>query len=466
MKDFVIMRMHDAVVRTYELNKLIGNINLASFVDLFSVADLDANPRAAKRSSLTDSIEETLENEPETFQFMSKGILIGARKVDALERGRFRIAFEDPQLEGILDGGHNCLAIARFIIGLSCDDGKELLSRGRRWEDLKEIWDENIDEIEAFKKELPDIRIPVEIIYPGNGDYAEEQFQDKILRINAARNNNAQLTEETKFHKRGFYEEIKANIDPVIAGDVEWKANEGGRIKARDLIALSLIPLSVLPDKLPTRQAAENPQMIFAQKGQCVALFNKLDGDEEVVSSVKGQIVEMKHQGMKSALKLMRDMPRLYDLVYELLPAAYNKTSQRFGGMRCVRIWAGTKKYTENKGFKFNKYLPKPAKTKFYENETKHDYPDGFVYPILFGLTSIMSHDGGKVSWKTDPDEFLRANIAEVLQSYWAIIEGQNFDPAKVGKSKGAYQLAAQVFTSAYNSVLLNKLLSERKKRS
>lgn len=462
MQDPIIIRVQDAVIQSYELRKLVGNTTLASFVDILTSADLEANPREAKRSGLTDDIEESLEQEPETFHFMTKGVLIGARRVEQLERGRFRITFEDPQLEGILDGGHNSFALGRFIIRRTVENWKEVLRGVRRWEDLKEAWGRNLDAIEGGKKDLPEIRIPIEVVFPGDGVEAEENFQDKILRINAARNNNAQLTEETKTNKRGGYDEIKAVLDPAISAAVEWKANQGGRIKARDLVALCLIPLSRLPGDLPTRQVAASPTIVFSQKGQCVALFNELIERADVAERVKGDIVEIKHPGVRSAIGLMRDLPRLYDLVYELIPQAYNKASQRFGGIRSVRIWDGVEKYEEGRRNKSNKYLPKPARTKFYQREVDYDYPDGFVYPVLYGLTALMTFEDGTLRWKTDPDAFVRTHLEVFMQSYWGFIQGQGYDPAKVGKQSGAYTLMTTLFGSAYNDALLQRLLSER----
>lgn len=460
MKNSIIIRIYDASVQPYGLKKLVGSTNLASFIDLIEVADLEANPRAAKKSNVTDDIEESLETEGEIFHFMSKGVLIGASKVESLDRDRYRLTFEDPQLEGILDGGHNTLAIGRFILSKILEDGSDVIRSVKRWEDLKQKWADFNDEISAGKKDLPEIRVPIEIVYPGDGENAEEYFQDKILRINAARNNNAQLTEETKAAKQGKYDEIKNALDPILVNEIEWKSNAGGRIKSRDIVALSLIPLSKLPG-LPTSQVADIPTVIFAQKGQCVALFNRLLDVEGVAAPIKGQILEIRHAGVKSALRLMRDLPELYDLIYELMPGAYNEISPGFGRISCVRQYAGEEKYRENK----KKYLPKKAKTKFYQKEVDYDYPEGFIYPIVFGLTALMEYDPKtkQVQWKTDPRVFVRKNLGKVMQSYYSMIQGQGYDPAKVGKTKGAYSLVVTLFEGAFNEDLIAKLKSAGK---
>src|SRR3546814_4220658 len=48
-----------------------------------------------------------------------------------------------------------------------------------------------------------------------------QQFEMSVLDICAARNNNAQLTQETKSNKLGFYTEIRERLDSAIASRVE-----------------------------------------------------------------------------------------------------------------------------------------------------------------------------------------------------------------------------------------------------
>ena len=96
-----------------------------------------------------------------------------------------------------------------------------------------------------------DFLVPVELLVPSNPEdvRAVQQFEMSVLDICAARNNNAQLTQETKSNKLGFYTEIRERLEPSIAARVEWKSNEwesseARPIKVRDLLALAWIPLN------------------------------------------------------------------------------------------------------------------------------------------------------------------------------------------------------------------------------
>src|SRR3546814_8421165 len=99
-------------------------------------SDLEANPRAAKIGSVTNAIVESLEETPELFPFKSKGILIGTSSYEALQRNRFELTFDNPESEGILDGGHNMLAIGVHMLAAVTDE-RELGSISL-WEEMTE----------------------------------------------------------------------------------------------------------------------------------------------------------------------------------------------------------------------------------------------------------------------------------------------------------------------------------------
>ena len=460
MKNSPIIRLSDAVSQAQKLRKLVGNIPLTSFVDLLYVADLEANAREASTGIVTEAIEDSLENQSELFHFKTKGILAAASQVDELDRGRFRIHFANPALEGIIDGGHNSLAIGRFVLKsvlteLHGEDEAESVVKGiRRWSQLREKLTEYEREIKENLDCLPDAYIPIEIIYPAKGDPdSVDYFNDQILIINAARNNNAQLKEETKAHKKGLYDELKDNVDPKISEQVEWKSGQGGRIKVRDLVALSLIPLSKL-DMQTTKAVRENPAVIFSSKAQCIKIYNDIMAND-VVEKVQGDIVKIVDPGVKSALQMMRDIPRLYDLVYELFPKAY---SRGFGKMNGVRMRGSAEQRKKNPKM----YLSRPAKTRFYQKEVDYDYGEGFIYPLIVALRELMTVDSsGELSWKTDPEKFIMENINAVMSTYKDMIAGLNYDPAKVGKTKGAYNLVAHAFTHQLDAEELERLRAQ-----
>ncbi len=443
----VILRFDEVSARDkYVLRRLEGTVTPESMIRLITTADLKANPREAKVGDVTEEIEETLTNSPQLFPFKSKGLLLAAADAVPLERQRFELVFEDEDIEGILDGGHNLLAIALHILRLALGaDGEKALRKIRRWEDVIDVWAANLNTIEQMKG-LP-FFTPVEVVYPQKGAKGRDDFQDAILAVARARNNNAELTEETKANKSGYYEAIREALDPKLVDEIEWKTNDGGRIKVRDLVALSWVALSKLKEngeKLPGVEDFD-PVTIYNSKGSCVAALNELMESDKVSLKSKGEMRQLTHEGVKSAFSLMKDLPRLYDLIYTEFPEAYNHASAGFGRIESVYIWDQTKAKSNDP-----KYLRRAPRTKFYRSECKYDFPDGFIMPLVWSLSELMTYKGGRVAWKSNlnPERFIRDNLARTLQVYYGMINLAGYDPQKVGKTSSIYTLAANDFQS------------------
>ncbi|MFA6984978.1 MAG: hypothetical protein WC213_02055 [Arenimonas sp.] len=442
----VILKFDEFSLSTrYSLRKIEGTINAESMIRLIDIADLHANPREAKTGAVTDAITETLDTSPDLFQFKSKGILLASANCRELERSRFEISFHDEDIEGVLDGGHNMLAIAMHILrqGLGEKESRKALRSVRRWEEVAEVWAKYRTEIDDVKKDL-NFFVPMEIIYPQDSAEGRDAYESAILEIAQARNNNAQLTDETKANKAGYYDAIRDSIDPNLVSEVEWKTNDGGRIKARDLVALTWIPLSALPESLNLPGVnGFNPVNIYRNKGYCVSAFNTLMQSDEVSKKTKGDIRELHHPAVISAIGMMRDLPQLFDFVYGLFPDAYNDVSPGFGRISSVRIFENGKYNAKEK-----KYLAAPAKTKFYQADAKFDFPEGFIAPVVWALRELMEFKAGELVWKTDPRKFLESNLRKFMQVYHGFISMANYDPQKVGKTNSTYQLACNDFKS------------------
>lgn len=441
MRNF-ILKVKDCQTQEGKVNKVIGNATLKSFVELITNSDLDANPRNARKSSVTESISETLHEAPELFQFMSKGVLLAAHSAEKLDRSRFRLSIKDSSKEGVLDGGHNTFTIGRFILEKT---GYPQLELVRSWENLKEHWGNHINEIVKLRDTLPDILIPVEILHPASGPSGIEDFEDSILQISAARNNNAQLKETAKANQAGLYSILKENIDCSLSEHIEWRENDGGRIKAPDLVALSLIALSALPpEEYPIVETIRsNPNVIFSSKGQCVKIYNDFMRQEGVTRRISGdRTVEIIDPKVKSALALIKDIPHLYDLIYKNFPKAYNNASPGFGKITSVRTLDPAKWKNDKKN-----YMRQAAKTKFYQYDVDYSYPDGFIYPLVVMLSELMEINDNLIVWKKNPGYFIENKLSIILKSgYQSIIKAQDYDPGKVGKEKGAYELVATMY--------------------
>lgn len=452
MQDVQVILKFDEVSERdrYKLRRIEGTITADSLIRLITIADLEANPREAKVGSVTEDILESLDLEDQLFQFKTKGLLISAGQCERLDRNRYRLSFTDKEIEGILDGGHNLLAMAIHFLRNSVDDWKKISRGKKRWEEVKDLWTPHSKDVEA-QKDLFEFLTPVEVVYPQDDATGRDEFESAILDIAQARNNNAQLADEAKAHKKGHYEFLKDVLDPKLVDQIEWKTNDGGRIKARDLVALAWIPLKRLGEDHLPGMSEINAVSIYRNKGICVRAFSKLMDDKRVTSPLKGDIRELHHPGIKSALEKMKEIPKLCDLIYKRFPAAYNSKSPRFGGILCVRRYeeGKTKKANGRKVPREKGLLSRPPKTKYYQEVCEYEYPDGFIMPLIWALSELMEVKNGKLEWATDPIKFIERNLDQTLNVFQSIIQVSNYDPQKVGKQKGCYEIAAEQFGNA-----------------
>lgn len=437
MTKSVVVRFNEFCIQenSTPLNRLSGYMLGSSMVDLIDeflnekyssdeMQLLESNPRNPKRSSITTDIIESLNEKKELFPLMSKGILISSASCKKLERNRFEISFSNPKVHGVLDGGHNTLAIALYFLEKAGAFDSEI-RKVKRWSDLKALWNAYSTVIEDAKKTI-DFLVPSEIIYPKSEVIDEADFVTSIMEIAQARNNNTQLTEETKANKKGYYEVIKKFVDPNLYDKIEWRTNDGGRIKVRELIALCLTPLS------KTEIGKDiNPVHTYSSKAECVRMFERIITAPGVSEPAKGDfLIEVVDKEIISALAMIGRLPELYDLIYEKLPDAYNKSSEgKFGRISSVTM-------TENGKV--------AAKTKYYGRVVDYSYPDGFVMPLVYSLRELMGkNEKGELFWLIDPVQFINAYLGDVMSNFGElVIKMSNYDPQKVGKNRGSYGAA------------------------
>lgn len=438
-------------------NSIAGIKRYTGFVrgrDLYALFDhvtLEANPRSAKVGSVTNAILESLEKTPELFPFKSKGILIGTARYEALQRNRFELIFENPDSEGILDGGHNMLGIGIHMLSAVAD--KRELDRISLWEDMKELWDTHREELEAVREHF-DFLVPVELLVPSNPDdvQAVQQFEMSVLDICAARNNNAQLTQETKSNKLGFYTEIRERLDPTIAARVEWKSNEwesseARPIKVRDLLALAWIPLNKANEAgLLPLDISVTPQNIYRNKGECSKQFDKLMLDPRVSEPRDGPTHELTNETVASCFDILADLPALYDQIYEEFPNAYNSDNYRFGSSTIVKIYDPVKRETAKDK---TAYVVTQPTTHFLNHSVYYRYPDGLIMPLVYGLKGLMEIRDKRVIWATDPGFFLTRYLGDIAGAYRLVLDMARFDPQKLAKNQASHEFAVGEFEKA-----------------
>lgn len=448
-----------------DITRLVGLMPARDIIGLIDRASLEANPRESKLGPVTDAIQDSIiEDEQSTetlFPFKTKGILIASANYIALDRNRFELWFTDKKTEGILDGGHNTLAIGAYILSQAAlAAGATVPTRKSMaiWDKFKNEWENRSDQLDAYALELRtddgkkslkdrkisilDFKVPVELLVPTDPDdeLCIESFKRSLLSICDARNNNVQLEEGTKANQEGLFETLKhlfRERDPEFERQISWKTNDGGRIKSRDLAALAWVPLSRTTYASGDDRIIEPPapSQIYSGKARCLDKYIELMRNDIVTKEVGATQRELINEQVLSALRLATDMPRLFDLIYKMIPSNYKGS---FGKISAVK----------KMGNKTGAY-----KTPFYEMETDRPVPDGFVYPLVNSLRALVEIDNEthKLYWGMDPFEFIKTpEFANVITVFSGVIQQSDYDPQKVGKGAMSYSSAEQGVELAY----------------
>ncbi|MFD0702850.1 hypothetical protein DMP06_01590 [Slackia equolifaciens] len=443
-----------------DMRKISGFVKIRNFIDIIDALDLEANPRNSKVGNVTNEIQDSIRLTPELLPFKTKGVLLAASKYEELERNRYRVSFEDAETEGILDGGHNTLAIGLYILHSAYEAVGGAFPKGvSTWGDFKEVWIENrqiidkyqqmIQDAQATGKELPGnlgAYIPVELLLPiESGDYeAEAAFRSNLFDICVARNNNVQLTVGTRANQQGYFDTLRALFaerNPFLEEKIEWKTNEGGTIKIADIVALAWVPLSLInpvKDEAGREVNPPAPNNLYSGKGGCLKSFERLMSSPDVtIEPVNGYRRELNNTSVFSAFKLAVQMPELYDYIYKMFPTLYNRAGGSYGRITAV------KKLNERK----TKVTP------FLGEEVETLSPDGFVTPLAYGLQALMDVrvENGKqiVFWSVDPMPWLEKNLEVVVESYADVLAPWGYDPQKVGKAPQSYTTALRAYKMA-----------------
>jgi len=420
------------------MQKITGTAKARSLVPLLSMKDVLApNPRLPKIHSVTYSIMESIQNSPSLFQFKSKGILLGSTEYRELDRKRFVVSFNDI-VEGLQDGGHNLLGLGMHILEHEAEFMPSDLKKIRRWEDFQEFWFANESAIlTAIRANVEndvstlDFSFPLELLVPIRelDEIEEREYMDSLLSICAARNNNSELTNETVNNRQGIYEQHKKAM-PKYGDDVEWRTNDGGRIKVRDVVSVTWVALQKLD--LPIKHGVTSVK-IYSSKGDCSKQFGLLMKHKDVSSAEAGSIFELKNPGVGSAIAMSERLMDLFDLIYEKFPIAYNKVGS-FGKIKPVRWYADGD--SENP-----KTLKRQPVTPYGQRPVKYSYPPAFIYPIFCGLKALMMVDGNKIIWEVEPEEFIEDHLEEVVKTLKSLMEVAHYDPQTIGKMSAAYSL-------------------------
>lgn len=444
-----------------EITKIVGLTKAKYLVPVIDLLDLEANPRSSKTGPVTDAIQESIETDPNVFPFKTKGILLAVSQYERLDRGRIKVTPDNPDIEGILDGGHNTLAIGLHILKKSMEYKGVSFPRGAKtWDEFKHLWQANRDMVDEYLDVLrkdPDIGdlsfyVPVELLVPRSAEELSsvEAFKNDLLEICAARNNNVQLQVSAKANQLGYFDTLKDLMDehnPTLSNRIEWKTNDGGDIKAQDIIALAWIPLNLITPVKDANGRMLEPvlaQNIYRGKGSCLKQFEKLMSSPEVTAETTMDYKrELRNLEVGSAFKIAVELPELYDYIYEVFPDLYNAAGGSYGRITAV------KKLNEKR---------KDKKTPFTEVEIETVSPEGFIVPLVYGLQALMENrivnGRNEIHWTQPPKIFLQNNLKKIIAHYAGIFSMCDYDPQKIGKNPQSYAQALAGFKMALAGIL------------
>ena len=469
------------------IRRFSGFIKVREMIDIITELDLDANPRSAKRSLVTDAIIDTITITPELYPFKSKGILLGTSTYNTEQRHPsgtsqvFDLAFKNRSAEGILDGGHNTLAIALYLIERAIVDFdspesitayQRKLKRVKTWAQMKGLWNELLPQIKGLRRKASrsnDAFIPVELLVPSD-DTESETFLNNILDICAARNNNVQLKQETLANQDGVFEYLKSILKekkPAVCEEIVWKTNSEGTVDLSHLISLVWIPLGVINFSDISKDinvTALPGTTAYGNKSEAVKRFKDLITGRNIDDSNKSAVAYKDNEGsknewiitnsqVKSAIDMVPEVLDVYDYVYEEFGRAYNANKGKFGRLDAVK--------TESK-------QPKNRITPFGRKDLPSNAlipPRGYIMPVVYGLRELIEvNDMGNLVWSVDPLEFYQKHLEEIVGSIMSNISSVRYDPQQIGKVDSSYIQVANTIKALRSDnelELLRKRLAE-----
>ena len=455
--------------------KIVGLIKARYIVPIIDELNLEANPRSSKEGAVTDAIQETILTSKELFPFMSKGILLAASQYEWLERNRIKLTTNNLGIEGILDGGHNTLAIGLYILKKALDFHNETMpQKAKTWDEFKSLWVKNKKYIETYIESVQkdssnsdlEFFIPVELLVPRDMDDPNVvlEFNNHLLDICAARNNNVQLQLSAKANQKGYFDMLQTlmkNEAPQIYSRVEWKTNDGGEIKVQNIVTLAWIPLGLI-DKVHEDSDSDRfiepvaPNKLYSGKGACLKQFEKLMSSPDVTIETDDNYKRaLCNDQIESALEISVRIPALYDYIFSKFPSLYNKAGGSYRRISAV------KSLNKNNSIKHTPFYKNSMAT--YKRDRSLDdpgtlSPEGFIMPLVYGLQALMEkrdvNGVTKIVWTQEPMKFLEDNLEQIVVDYSGILSLCDYDPQKVGKAQQSYKQALSSFKMAVAGML------------
>lgn len=344
----------------------------------------ELNVRDPKENkTVPKDIRDSLINDPGSFFFKNRGLLIFADSVEFDNVSNLvKVEFADKQMHGLADGGHSFRVIRRHLDGLS---------------------PEELNDFDAFVK--------VEIL-------EGYKTREEAVPVIEARNNSTPVAEQSFQELLGAYNVIKEQVGGKPYFDriyyKQYEENSDGT--AKDIDVKELLSYLVSFD-ISSFGSKEHPIKAYTSRAKVVEHF-ALDKNNPD-----------KKERMDKLAPLLPKILELRDFIYELLPEAYNDGSGAFGLLKGV--------------VKIKKNMKKEEMC-FTGRTSMYRIPAGFIYPILSAFRVLVKDVGGVYVWKQDPVALfndLKHELAVDIGEQAKRIQ----NPNQLGKDHGTWTICYKV---------------------
>lgn len=346
---------------------------------------LDVNPRNQNTSSrVSRQIEQSLLNEPKTFHLKNRGLTVIAKNIEYDTRSQTLVLTvpENSNDYGVLDGGHTYQVIRKNAMA-------------------------PIDE-ETTKTEpaFLDAHVGMEIM--------EGLPDELIVDIARARNTSAQVKGFSLANLENTFDWIKDALKgEPYANKIAYRENEDDNEFPIDIMEIVGFSTMFHPDF----SDADNPPILtYSGKGRCLDHFS----------------TEANQSGYISMAPILKDVLKLYDFIHINFASMYeeiggfsglNDPTAKHKGVKLGRV-SEVKQYPD--GFQLY-YLGKVGEYRF---------PDGWLYPVVGAMRSLVEYKPQRTTWKVDPFDFFKRHGKKFVTMTLEAGKTLGRTPAAIGKNK------------------------------
>ncbi|MFZ2513266.1 MAG: AIPR family protein [Candidatus Saccharimonadales bacterium] len=290
---------------------------------------------SATGSGVAKSIARSLRDDPQAFFYKNRGLTIIAKDIEfpKTKDNTVRIVFDNPEYNGLLDGGHTYTMIQKHLSGLS----------------------------EAEKQGL-DGYVRVEVI-------VGVRHEEDIVSIVEARNTSMQVRLQSTQELAGYFDPIKQALKGMPYADkIAYKEIElADDYKQKPIDVKDILGYLVCIDaeRYPAT-GKEQPTKAYSSKASVVKMY-----DDPAY-----------RKKLERYMPILTDVLNLHDKIYEDLPIVHNKAlGGRFGKVKGIS----------------GDFNGKPlVHLEFNDANSKYIVPASFVYPILSAFRAIIDEKTGK----------------------------------------------------------------------